>query len=260
MTNLMFLSDYMQEFSEDYILIGGNACALHFESLGANFRATVDLDVVLIVEGESEGFFKHLNDYLLQHNYVGKSYKGSNQGGSAYRFTLPEEDRTSGCPVQIELFSRKPDYYDVSKCRPGKEHIVPIETADGISNFSAILLDDSVYDFIKSSRINLKGVSTVTLECLLGLKSVAWHSNQDLFDNGKIKQYETVLKHPADMINIVSVIDPTESIYPEIIFDSLQVSYSKFLSGELTQHIPIERELMNTAADFINNYVKKQIF
>ncbi|UVV75377.1 hypothetical protein [Pantoea agglomerans] len=256
MTDLDFLSDYMREFSEDYILIGGNACALHFESLGANFRATLDLDVVLIIEGESDDFFKHLNNYLLEHDYVGKSYKGSNQGGSAYRFTLPENKRSSGCPVQIELFSRKPDYYDVSKCRPGKEHIVPIETADGISNFSAILLDDSVYDFIKNSKIELKGISTVTLECLLGLKSVAWHSNQDLYDNNKIKSYETVLKHPADMINIVSIIDAEECTYPQVIFDSLQVSSGKFLSGELTRHMPVDIDAMNTAAAFINNYVK----
>ncbi|WHP97393.1 hypothetical protein [Edwardsiella anguillarum] len=188
-----FLTEYMQQYFDDYILIGGNACALNFENIGANFRATVDLDIVLITESTNDQFYEHLWDYILEHGYKGKVYRGSNAGGSAYRFIQPEGNRVPNLPAQIELFARKPDYFDAALAK--RAHITPIKTGQSISNFSAILLDDDVYEFIISSRIPLKGVSTVNLECLFGLKSVAWHSNQVLFDEKKINNRNTVLKH-----------------------------------------------------------------
>ena len=48
MKNIKFLSEYMKEYKGNYVLIGGNACALNFELIGAEFRATEDLDIVLL--------------------------------------------------------------------------------------------------------------------------------------------------------------------------------------------------------------------
>ncbi|HEY0208802.1 hypothetical protein [Acerihabitans sp.] len=165
-----FLIGYMQQYADDYILIGGNACALNFENIGANFRATVDLDIVLITESTNDQFYGHLWDYIFEHGYEGKVYRGSNAGGSAYRFILPEDNRVPNVPAQIELFSRKPNYFDAALAE--RPHITPIKTGPGVSNFSAILLDDDVYKFIRSSRIPLKGISTVNLECFSDLSQL----------------------------------------------------------------------------------------
>jgi predicted nucleotidyltransferase len=42
--------NYFKEYTDKYILIGGTACDLAMESMGLNFRATKDLDIVLILE------------------------------------------------------------------------------------------------------------------------------------------------------------------------------------------------------------------
>ena len=42
---------YFADYEEQYVLIGGAACDILFESNEVNFRATRDLDMVLIVEG-----------------------------------------------------------------------------------------------------------------------------------------------------------------------------------------------------------------
>jgi hypothetical protein len=41
--------DYFKDYTDKYILIGGTACDLAMGSMGLNFRATKDLDIVLIL-------------------------------------------------------------------------------------------------------------------------------------------------------------------------------------------------------------------
>ena len=48
--------DYFQDFTDEYVLIGGAACDISFKNNNADFRATKDLDIVLIVEALTSGF------------------------------------------------------------------------------------------------------------------------------------------------------------------------------------------------------------
>ena len=48
--------DYFKDYSDQYVLIGGAACDISFEGSSMNFRATRDLDVVLIVEALTREF------------------------------------------------------------------------------------------------------------------------------------------------------------------------------------------------------------
>lgn len=250
-----FLSRYMKDFSDGYILIGGNACALNFEEFSVQFRSTTDLDIVLILESNDTDFYIHLSNYLETNGYQGKVFNGSNSGGSAYRFKLSDELKDGTKPAQIELFSKKPEYFDevVSK----KLHITPIETGFGVSNFSAILVDDDIYDFILNSKIIIKNISTVNMECLLGLKSIAWHANQRLYDEKILKDYGTVIKHPDDMLSIISVLEEDEIAYPKSIFESIEISKQLFAEEKIRQDIlsrdPSEFDM---SIEFLNRFVK----
>ncbi|MCE1543068.1 hypothetical protein LWU70_20365 [Enterobacter hormaechei] len=252
MVDFDFLSNYMSDYRDDYILIGGNACALNFNNMGVDFRATVDLDVVLVIDSDNQKFYEHLRNYLSEHDYVGKTYNGSNTGGSSYRFVLPEVKKKDGLPEQIELFSRKPNYFDASAEKP---HITPIHIDGNISNLSAILLDDDIYDFIRNSKIIINDVSTVNLECLIGLKSIAWHANQDLYDQGIVKELVTVWKHASDIISIVGVIEDLTYSYPRVIFESLQVSKEKFKQRDIFENISVSQDEVDAAIYFIENNV-----
>ena len=48
--------DHFQEFTEQYVLIGGAACDLYMEDFGLPFRVTKDLDIVLCVEALDAAF------------------------------------------------------------------------------------------------------------------------------------------------------------------------------------------------------------
>ena len=47
---------YFEQYEDQYVLIGGTACDIMFESNDASFRATRDLDMVLIVEALTPEF------------------------------------------------------------------------------------------------------------------------------------------------------------------------------------------------------------
>ena len=49
-------ADAMSNCGDGYVLIGGGACSILFDREGDPFRATEDLDVVVITEGESAEF------------------------------------------------------------------------------------------------------------------------------------------------------------------------------------------------------------
>ncbi len=55
---LTHFAEYFKNYTANYILIGGAACDVLMNKVGINFRATKDLDIILIVEAISPEFVK----------------------------------------------------------------------------------------------------------------------------------------------------------------------------------------------------------
>lgn len=93
--------EYFKEFEEQYVLIGGAACDILFVNNAGQFRATRDLDMVLIVEALTQEFGNKLWEFIESGKYRNKVTNiGSPQ---FYRFDKPEND---SYPKMIELFAR----------------------------------------------------------------------------------------------------------------------------------------------------------
>ncbi len=56
--------EYFSEYSDQYVLIGGSACDLSFSDHDENFRATKDLDMVLIVEAQTKEFAQRFWEFI----------------------------------------------------------------------------------------------------------------------------------------------------------------------------------------------------
>ena len=91
---------YFADYEEQYVLIGGAACDILFESNEVNFRATRDLDMVLIVEALTPEFGEKFWKFIVDGKYRNKATNGSNP--QFYRFDKPEEDKF---PKMIELLN-----------------------------------------------------------------------------------------------------------------------------------------------------------
>ena len=43
------LRSYFEQYKQNYIIIGGTACEIRLESRGIDFRATKDVDMLIII-------------------------------------------------------------------------------------------------------------------------------------------------------------------------------------------------------------------
>ena len=136
---------YFADYEEQYVLIGGAACDILFESNEVNFRATRDLDMVLIVEALTPEFGEKFWKFIVDGKYRNKATNGSNH--QFYRFDKPEDDNF---PKMIELFCRS-DF----KLKDAKG-ITPIHIDDEVSSLSAILLNDASIIWLVGTTIFIK--------------------------------------------------------------------------------------------------------
>ena len=93
--------EYFKEYTDQYVLIGGAACSISFEVQDASFRATKDLDVVLIVEALTPAFGERFWQFIRDGKYQNRAR--SNGKPQFFRFDKPEDPRF---PKMLELFSR----------------------------------------------------------------------------------------------------------------------------------------------------------
>jgi hypothetical protein len=211
--------EFLVEAKDDYILIGGNACRVQFEKNGAQFRATKDIDAVLVLGEEVSPVLTDLLwRYLKQHEYKGKKFvDGAHVGGHSYRFTVTaEKSNENGCPKEIELFCREPDAVELND----GQHIVPIETEEPLSDLSAILMDDVLYDHLLQSTEDFDGLLRLaTVECLIVLKAKAWLGNRELLEQGSVRE-ENVHKHAVDICRLLEIVND-EFFVPEALFNTV---------------------------------------
>lgn len=62
--------EYFKGFENQYVLIGGAACDILFASSGGQFRATRDLDMVLIVEALTPEFGERFWKFVKEGQYI----------------------------------------------------------------------------------------------------------------------------------------------------------------------------------------------
>ena len=93
--------EYFSDFTDQYVLIGGAACDISFESNNVDFRATRDLDIVLIVEALTREFGYCFWSFVRDGGYQNRAK--SSGASQFYRFDKPTKE---GFPFMIELFAR----------------------------------------------------------------------------------------------------------------------------------------------------------
>ncbi len=144
--------EWFRGYEEQYAIIGGTACDLLMTDEGLDFRATKDIDLVLIVEAMNASFGKRFWEYIISAGY---EHKNKSTGKAQfYRFTNP---LSKEYPVMIELFTRGSDSIDL----PEDAVLTPLPMDEDISSLSAILLDDDYYNLLKRGKTEVTGITAV---------------------------------------------------------------------------------------------------
>ncbi len=196
--NLMSFREAFREFTDYYTVIGGTACMILMEEASRDFRATKDVDMILIMEDGGEEFCKTFWEYILRGKYT-CGWKNSEP--HYYRFTEP----SPGFPSQIELFSKRTDFELDSR-------IIPVHIDDDISSLSAIALDEDFYDFMKNGRRVIDGMSVLGAEYIIPFKMYAWLNNIELKKQGMRVNSDDIKKHKNDVFRLLPLINPDVKI------------------------------------------------
>ena len=182
---------YFEGHKEQYVLIGGAACDILFESNEINFRATRDLDIVLIVEALTQEFGELFWEFIKDGKYRNKATNGGNP--QFYRFDKPEDDNY---PKMIELFCRS------ELELKNANGIMPIHIDDEISSLSAILLNDDYYNILLDGKVKRNGLSVLRPEYLILFKAKAYLDLKMRKESNENVDSNDIKKHKNDVLRI----------------------------------------------------------
>ena len=184
---------YFTEYEEQYVLIGGAACDIVFESNDTTFRATRDLDMVLIVEALTPEFGEKFWEFIQDGGYRNKSTNG--QKPQFYRFDKPENEEY---PKMVELFCRS--NFELREMTG----ITPIHIDDEVSSLSAILLNDDYYRILLEGKVVRNGLSVLRPEYLILFKAKAFLDLKQRKDRGEAVDSKNISKHKKDILRIAA--------------------------------------------------------
>lgn len=188
-------------FSDSYIVIGGTACDLAMEGRGG-FRATKDIDMIVVTENVDANFAKALHGFLREGQY--ECYVSRDKRPHYYRFRAP---KGSPYPFQIEMLSHSliPEREDA--------RFTPIALDEGIRSLSAIVLDPVYYEFAKTHRDMTHGLPCLTGEALIVFKSAAYlNLREDREKDPQSVRSEDMNKHRNDVFRLLGGITVSEPV------------------------------------------------
>jgi hypothetical protein len=208
---------FFRDFENAYVLIGGAACDVWLGASGLRFRATKDLDIVLIVETVDAAFLTHFWSFIRAGRY--ESLEQSEHRPEFYRFVGPA---SSEHPFMIELLTR--NHLNL----PEGVHLTPIPADEDISNLSAILLNDEYYRYVIDSRVVTDGVPIVPANCLIPLKARAWLDLTQRREAGENVKGDDIKKHRNDVFRLYLSLAPNDRFaLPEQLGADLKVFLSR---------------------------------
>lgn len=232
-TGFQKFQEHFKDFPDCYTIIGGTACDILMQNVNTTFRATKDIDMILLLEARSEDFVKAFWKFIKDGNYK-CGWRGE-ENPHFYRFTEPDK----GYPLQIELFSRLPDYH-----LEAPFPIIPIHVSDDVSSLSAIMLNDEFYHFMLLGRTIVDNVCILRPEYLIPFKMYAWLNLRQEQATGRQVNSRDIKKHKNDVFRLTEIIGrQTHVTTSGLILETVRTFLSEMEEEELR---PADLQMTNT--------------
>lgn len=178
-------------------LIGGAACDEWFTTNGLTFRATNDLDLVIMMDDVDPAFVSAMRAFVADGGY--EISERSEGAPILYRFSNPTRD---DFPAKLELSSRRPDGFELSD---GQKYI-PVTAGLGRHSLSAILLDSAYFGLIQTYHDDRDGLWVANATSLIPLKAHAWLNLTKAREAGETVDSGNIKKHRADVFGLAATL------------------------------------------------------
>ena len=103
----------------------------------------------------------------------------------------------------IELFARRQEAIQL----PPDAVLTPIPMNESVSSLSAILLNDSYYDFLKSGRDSVSGITVLDADHIIPFKAKAWLDLSERKARGEAVDSRDIKKHKNDIFRLSMLIN-----------------------------------------------------
>ncbi len=209
---LELFSERFSGFREAFILIGGAACDLWFSDERMAFRATKDLDIVLVLEKLNPDFVAQFWQFIDDGEYEVRA-RGEDGPPVLYRFAKP---KGQDFPYMIELFCRESPGLELGT----DQHIIPLRIEDAQS-LSAILLNETYYKFLLDHCRESRGIMAADATVLIPLKARAWLDLTARKVAGEAIKEDDIKKHRHDVFRLAATLpsDPCDALPDELAVD-----------------------------------------
>jgi len=210
-----------KDFPDSLVLIGGAACDEWFNRLGMTFRATRDLDIVLILEAVNEEFVSTMRKFIDDGGY---EIRERSEGGSPilYRFSKPTDEQF---PAMLEIFSGLPEGISLAS----DQAIVPIPAGKQTHSLSAILVDVDYHRLITEQHKTLDGIAYANVAALIPLKAKAWLDLTERKLAGEAIDAKDISKHRADVFRLAATLPGDSQLkLPDVIHSDMAAFLASF--------------------------------
>ena len=236
--------DHFADFTDYFTLIGGAACELTLTGT-IGFRATKDIDILVLLEKVDREFAEQFHRFITTGNY--SCYISKDENRHFYRFLT---SGPSDFPPQIELLSRTlfPEYPDMK--------YTPLAEDSYVKSMSAIILGTEYYNYAQTHRVMQRGLPCLDTDALIVFKSAAYLNLREQREKDpKSVRSEEITKHRNDVFRLLTTVIPGQAAeVPEIIKVNLQRFINSFPADD-AQWQAI-RQSLGAIADTPENYLR----
>lgn len=209
---LQIFRDHFRQFQGSFVLIGGAACTEWFTAAGLPFRATKDLDIVLVMDAIDQTFIDAMRRFIAEGNYeIREKPEGT---PILYRFAKPSN---GSFPFMLELFCPRHERLDLVSDQTS----IPVEIEPGRHSLSAMLMDDVYYHLLKEHYDLRDGLPFANATALIPMKAYAYLNLSRSRDAGEPVDSRDIDKHRADVFRLTGTIsgEPGPELPSKIIGD-----------------------------------------
>jgi hypothetical protein len=210
--------NHFKDFTNRYALVGGVACETLMTDAGLTFRATKDLDVVLLIEVLDAAFAEAFWAFVKAGGY---EVKEKSEGGNLYRFAKPA---TRGYPFMIELFSRAPEGFTLGE----GSHLTPLPIGETVASLSAILLDEAYYTLLQANLREVEGLPLLSEAAVIPFKARAYLDLTKRHADGEKVDNKDIRKHRNDVFRLLQLLPAQDAL---LLPDPIRTDMQAFVSA-----------------------------
>lgn len=102
--------------------------------------------------------------------------------------------------------------------------LTPLPIDNEVSSLSAILLNETYYELLKTGQRIIDGIPVLSPTCLIPFKAKAWLDLKERKSKGEQVDSKNIKKHKNDVFRLVQLLTPDtrQNLSPEIVDDMKQ--------------------------------------